>query len=290
MLSNFFKLNTPFSTMTLETELLDHFSKADHIKDVLYAPDTFSPKRPKNRLKGKHFQNVSFSKTQLLGLEFRSCTFTDCLFIGTIFEDCEFHRCSFVGCNFHKSVFRKTYIDPAIFSKIFDPKKHANIGVHLFQQLFSNAAESHQREFATSAEYYFKKWKRYELDWERSQGEIGWFEYWRTWVPDFAYWLVAGYGLRSRFFAFWSFVLIASVLAVNHFLWDALGILNNGSVISPNSITDTIYFSLVTVSTVGYGDFVPSTSAGRLIVSVEALVGIIWLSLFASTVIKRVAR
>lgn len=40
------------------------------------------------------------------------------------------------------------------------------------------------------------------------------------------------------------------------------------------AIVDAIYFSSMTLTTVGYGDFVPRTDAGKIFTSVYAFVGI----------------
>jgi voltage-gated potassium channel Kch len=45
----------------------------------------------------------------------------------------------------------------------------------------------------------------------------------------------------------------------------------------PASVGDFLYFSLVTLTTVGYGDFVPATELGKRLVTVEALVGQVFL-------------
>lgn len=57
-----------------------------------------------------------------------------------------------------------------------------------------------------------------------------------------------------------------------------------------NSFFDAIYFSLMTVTTVGYGDIVPVTTAGRALTMVLNVVGtglfLAYISLFSSAFIN----
>jgi hypothetical protein len=51
-----------------------------------------------------------------------------------------------------------------------------------------------------------------------------------------------------------------------------------------------LYFSAVTITTVGYGDVVPLTGAARFFAAFEATLGIILLGLFISSLAARAAR
>ncbi len=46
--------------------------------------------------------------------------------------------------------------------------------------------------------------------------------------------------------------------------------------ITPNNV-DFLYFSFVTITTVGYGDLTAGTSTGRVLVTFEAMIGQIFL-------------
>lgn len=54
----------------------------------------------------------------------------------------------------------------------------------------------------------------------------------------------------------------------------------SGSAIADTSWYDGIYFSVVTITTLGYGDIVPGAGLGRFLVTTEALFGVIVLGLF----------
>ena len=55
------------------------------------------------------------------------------------------------------------------------------------------------------------------------------------------------------------------------------------------SFTESLYFSLITMSTVGYGDITPASEAVRIVASVQIMLGLI-LVLFAFAEIMRYAR
>jgi len=50
-----------------------------------------------------------------------------------------------------------------------------------------------------------------------------------------------------------------------------------------NSFGDALWWSIVTVTTVGYGDIYPITTLGRIIASILMIIGIMILGLFIST-------
>ncbi len=55
-------------------------------------------------------------------------------------------------------------------------------------------------------------------------------------------------------------------------------------------VVDAFYFSVVTLTTVGYGDFAPETDAGKLFTAVYVLVGIGILLAFVTTVAAKVSQ
>ena len=53
------------------------------------------------------------------------------------------------------------------------------------------------------------------------------------------------------------------------------------------TFTDAFYFSVITLSTVGYGDLSPVTTVGKLFTAVYILVGISVIVVFANTLAKK---
>jgi hypothetical protein len=290
VLKNFFKLNPGFKVIKTSDEFLDLLRYADSIKDILYEPKLFAPDRPKNRVEGKTFTNVSLSKKEFRGIEFKRCTFFDCLFIGTKFISCEFHDCRFEHCNPYKASFVDTYINPEVFAKTLDPNNHSNIGVWLFQQLLSNSVKCQQPQFAQTAQYLFRKWLRYQYTYEYKKGSMGLWLYLRKWLPSFLYDHLAGYGIRLMPFLRLTIILLFTVTAVNHYCWVHFNMNEAQAAGGVSSWVVSFYYTVITMTTVGYGDIIPRSTVGMFVVSIEALLGLLWLSLLASIIIKRVIK
>ncbi|MBS4097562.1 MAG: two pore domain potassium channel family protein [Sulfuricella sp.] len=83
---------------------------------------------------------------------------------------------------------------------------------------------------------------------------------------------------------------ITSVLLVGGFgiAWD---VFKNFAAANSNALPseiDAFYFSVVAFTTLGFGDFVPINNAGKILVSIEALMGATHMVAFFSIVVGRV--
>jgi Ion channel len=78
----------------------------------------------------------------------------------------------------------------------------------------------------------------------------------------------------------------AAYKAVNRF-HDAL---TGDPTAGPRTFFRMTYFSLVTVTTIGYGDILPTSDTARLLVGIEVILGIITAGLFLFTLTTRFAR
>jgi inward rectifier potassium channel len=81
----------------------------------------------------------------------------------------------------------------------------------------------------------------------------------------------------------WAFLLITgSLYILTCFVFAALYLLQPGSIANarPGSFEDAFFFSVQTMSTVGYGGLAPATRWANLLVTVQAVVGIMQVALF----------
>ena len=52
----------------------------------------------------------------------------------------------------------------------------------------------------------------------------------------------------------------------------------------------SLYYTIVTLTTLGYGDIIPTTQAGMVLASVEAIIGLVWLGTLVSIIFRKVFR
>jgi hypothetical protein len=76
---------------------------------------------------------------------------------------------------------------------------------------------------------------------------------------------------RSLFFAFGHYIEIG--LSMGYVYW-CLGKFNDKAI----TISKSVYFSFVTMTTIGYGDIVPDSDLTRLLVTVHTIVGVFMLA------------
>ena len=281
-----------------QKEFYDHLDRSDHLKSAVYSPDELSRRSADwtERIEGKRFEGVSFSKTRIRGIIFRNCIFVKCQFIASDIEKCEFHGCKFIETNTHKISIRHTYLDPLSFEKCLDRKKHQNLGVHLYQVLMNNCRDEEQIEFERDAQFLFLRWKRYQDEYE-----VG-----RAWAKAkelrerclvikaigkvlrrFAWEKLFGCGVRLRYFLRTVIATLALATIMNFAFRVELGLCVDGEPISTWS--EAVYFTTVSLTTLGYGDIVPTTALGRVVASVQSVVGFSLFALLASMLFRRVA-
>lgn len=295
-----FDLKEPYDTW-VDTASFLQFATDDartSVENILYQPDNLISDNPPRRLifQGKTFKNVSLSKTHLSYLEFKECTFTDCKFVGSIIENCVFRRCSFIRCNFYKSVIGNCDIDPTSFENCANKETTPNFGVGLFRELLHNSRQVASPDYSREARYQLRRWQRYEklwelkLKWETSRiFSKSTFEVAKMSISvskDWVYEILFGYGMRLQNFILTSLGLLLVLTTVNYVFRDSFQLMLGGKVIS--GIADAFYFSVIVVTTLGFGDITPNTQIGEIVVAIEALIGFVMFAVLTSIIFKRI--
>jgi hypothetical protein len=130
---------------------------------------------------------------------------------------------------------------------------------------------------------------------------------WGTYVPLFAVWtLMLGVGLflvpllrgtwptdadpaifpRENVYVFTCTVLVILVVVCGYAgSYRNLSLCDPASFNAPLSTIDALYFSLTTLTTVGYGDLVPRSQTARIIVSTQLLLTIVFAIVIVGTVV-----
>src|SRR6266576_787314 len=86
------------------------------------------------------------------------------------------------------------------------------------------------------------------------------------------------------------YVLLGMLWAFVYQAMTALGSSQFFAQTSTPTSADDLYFSFVTLTTVGYGDLTPATSLGRSFAVLEALTGQIYLVTIVSVLVSRLGR
>lgn len=279
-----------------QDKFYEKLDESDCLKDTIYFPEELKQENAKRtRIKNKTFKRMSFSKTHISGIIFQHCIFDQCLFIGATITNCEFHNCRFVSTNTHKIAISRTYINPQNFRKCLDKKKHQNIGVHLYQVLLKNSRDEDQVEFERDAQFLFQRWKRFQDAYEtskswknlRSKDQITEFirksvSYLRRllWEKFF------GSGVRIRYFMGTILVVILLLSVLNFCFREEFGLMR-GDIPITNCI-EAVYFTTISLTTLGYGDVVPTTNSGRLFAAFQSVIGFCLFAMLASMLFRRV--
>ena len=288
---DFFKLQDPYVKLCEPEKFFMLVKKPGMtVENILYYPDELSGSQSKFRLDntkviGITFKNVSFTRTYIHSIIFRDCKFKECLFINSWFERCEFHNCEFIDTNPHKIDFKGVYIDPNSFTNCLNATTDQNIGTHLYQRLMRNADLENQRDFARQASFSFNIWKRrqsfYEFreNWRsnptRSFSEFG--------AVIFRFiWGLYGAGVNLRRFLILSFVTLFILSTLNFYMREVFGLPDVAD------FYDSLYFTVITMTTIGYGDITPASTTGKIVIAVEGLFGFFLFALAASIIVRRI--
>lgn len=271
------------------TDSLDEFMAREEngvFEDILYFPNQFNPDSSRVlKQKNKIYRNVSFKDTEFSNVSFVYCTFDGCLLLSSNFIDCEFIDCQFIDTNTNKSCFQRTFIDPAYFKNNFDLKVDTNIAADLYHSLYKNLSNERQPDRAKRSLYMMHRAENAHLNSQlrRKRIKLPLF-LWKKLAHAFDF-LTSGYGLKL-YRVLLTFVFIVLFLSGINYLFRE-EFFGDGVICT---IFDSIYFTLVTLTTLGYGDMYPTTQTGKLVIAGEVTLGIVVISLFLTSISSRVIR
>ncbi len=285
---NFFKLSDPFEEVGSPDEMFK-IMEGDTVSvaDILFKPNELfgDPASHRRQIKKKEFVNVSFTRTIIRHVDFYDCVFRQCLFVGSRIEECEFHDCRFVDCNTHKIEFKGVYIDPVAFNDCLSPDEHQNIGTHLYQRLMNNSKDENQPAFGRLASFNFNRWMSYQLTyeakktWQSSKVKSVWLQLTSL---GRKLWGVWGAGVRLRRFMTCFLVVILLFSLLNFSLRTVMGLPE------VDSFVDAMYFTVITLTTIGYGEITPDETWGKVIIAGQGFFGFFLFALAASTIFRRI--
>jgi hypothetical protein len=283
---NFFKL--PGCPSDIDSAGFIELAKfGGNISSKIFRPALLkSPTSPQRwRIKDCQFSEVSFSKTLIEEIEFKDCTFTSCLFLGTIFKHCRFTDCTFIKCNTYRIEFTDVYISPRSFDRCLDRKLHQNIGVYLYQELLNNSRQQSQPDFAQDALFEFRRWLRFEQIYKLRRNDVAKtsrFELTRLILQSWLSEKLLGFGVRLRNYCLTAVSATLIFALINYHFSSNFGL-------NTTTFVDALYFTTITLTTIGYGDITPTTMPGRLMIAGEGITGFVLLAILASMVYRKIS-
>lgn len=295
---SFFTLHGEWDEIDTQ-ELVARLSNDDDLKNFLYRPDILNKEGLGRhyKIKSKTFKNVSFSKTELNEVEFYDCTFKDCRFINSTLIECWFHDCEFINTNPYKISFRDCYIPPKTFKNSLDKNKHQNIGIHLHQTLMRNARMMDQPEHEAEAHFEFLRWKRYqtwydlnEIKEENKKWFNGFKKKYELRVKGYSSWLFetfVGSGIRLRRYFITAMATVTFFFIINFKYQELFGIESKST--ESLKYSEVFYYTVISLTTVGYGDITPTSTQGYLWISFQSVIGFVMFATLASMLFRKIA-
>ena len=267
------------------------------LENLIYKPSKLNWSDKVRTIKNVTISRVSFSRTKIRGVRFYDCSFKNCLFVGTEIDSCRFRRCKFSSTNTHMITIKNTYIDPRSFANCLEKRRHQNIGVRLYQNLLRNSRDEDQIEFQRDAQFLFLRWKRYQIKYEISSlwaKKRNWTGTKPAWVLKaldylgrcFWEWLF-GNGVRFRYLTFTAIMIVFAFWSINFWCQSAFGLCLERA--GSNECVAALYYTIISLTTLGYGDIHPTTSWGQLVASVQSVVGFFLFAMLASMLFRRIA-
>ncbi|SFL64519.1 Pentapeptide repeat-containing protein [Halogranum rubrum] len=153
-----------------------------------------------------------------------------------------------------------------------DPYERAAWQYRMLSQLYRDSSEPEQ-----AREYYIDEKNARRVLYRRKRK-------FRSYVKaELSRW-VTRYGESPWFVVGWSFAVIAAAAV----LFSRFGGIRQGGEVVTSDPMQLLYFSVVTFTTLGYGDYQPATGLTQLIASTEALLGALLMALLVFVLGRRV--
>ena len=127
-----------------------------------------------------------------------------------------------------------------------------------------------------------KNHKRFKIEYRHGRFEIPGVDAWHTYWQE-PYYLL----LTIPWWGFFSFSVLAYLVVNALFAW---GFVLGGDCIAnakPGSFGDAFFFSVQTITSIGYGSMYPITAYADILVTIEALIGIIGIAIITSLAFTR---
>lgn len=226
---------------------------------------------------------------------FRNVRFRNVNFTGSFFKDCNFSKATFEACCFWYVRFSKCCLNYDEILQSIPPE--SNIAISLLRSLRQNAIEMGEKKIADKILLREIEIEKQELKnqfcarteyYKSGYGTIERFLSGLKFLALLVSGFIWGYGLKL-----WNLIAsgLLSILAFAILIFKYGSFVSNGSSTRVDlSFFQSLYLSITTFTTLGYGDFTPASVGSYFICAVESFLGIIFLGFLAASVYRRFAK
>lgn len=104
-----------------------------------------------------------------------------------------------------------------------------------------------------------------------------------NWAGEFLF----GHGVRLRVYLRTAFLLIFFLTSVNFVFRSYFGLESGGEDL--RSFWEALYFTVISLTTVGYGDITPSNDIGKIVMSLQGVIGFSMFGVLISMIYRKIA-
>ncbi len=265
------------------TEIEELTLDCSHLDDVWLRHATIK----KSELTHSTLKHVNLRNSTLVEVDFTGTRFIECNLAYATFDRCKLWYVSFDRCKINYDSILKTL--PGM----------TNLRFQVLRSLRQNAASEGDDVRAKSLLLLELKAQRYEF-WNRFSHSAAYYEQryngWKRWVEFFRWSCHAcenifwGYGLSIRTLALNVVIVILALASITWYFEVTFAVALDNGTLRPLSFPESLYFTIIAMTTVGFGDIAPASDGARGLGTLMALVGITIWGFFVAAVYRRLAR
>jgi len=258
-----------YKTMLQDAKLIKAFLLGANLQHAnLMNADLHEAMLGRADLKAAYLGEASLEGANLMNADLRESEFTT----GTILREININ-----GCKLENSSIKNAYnnLDKIVIQE--KQKKYLEA-----QDVYRNLKNYFCKEgmYELSGEYYYRE-KLMEKRLLKKKRK------WKKWLLNCVLQKIAGYGEKPlNVIGWWGFVIL--ILAITY--WFFNGVMASKNLAYNPSFLESLYFSGVTFTTLGFGDLAPKPGIFQIIAFSEALIGAILMAMFIFVFARKMAR